>query len=194
MLAPGAGPGRHSVAPASGEVSMQAKLESSAAGRALISLVVLAVLLVVLVVNFPDSRIKTYLLDHGFARALRTTGLDQNWGVFSDVRRISVYVEGRVDNADGSNTVSEVPHRSGIAAFADYRWHKYGEQLRLDDNKRLWEPFATLLADRERAKGRTPVRVTLVRRFADTLPPGPGPERKGWTSFPFYTLELGERR
>jgi hypothetical protein len=172
------------------EVSMQAKLEASPVGRALISLVVLAVVFVVATVNLPDSQIKTWLLDHGIARTLRATGLDQNWGVFSDVRRLSIYVEGRVDNADGSAVTTEVPHRPGIGAFADYRWHKYGEQLRLDDNSRLWEPYARLLADRERAQGHTPVRVTLVRRFADTLPPGPGPERKDWTSFTFYTLEL----
>ena len=173
---------------------MQAKLESSPVGRALISLVVLAAVVVVLVVNSPNSLIKTWLLDHGVARTLRLTGLDQNWGVFSDVRRLSVYVEGRVDDADGSAAVIELPHRPGLAAFADYRWHKYGEQLRLDDNSRLWEPYARLLADRERARGRTPVRVTLVRRFADTLPPGPGPERKDWTRFTFYTLELAGPR
>lgn len=173
---------------------MQARLESSRIGRAVISLIVTAVLAVLLIVNLPDSLIKTWLLDHGISRTLRATGLDQNWGVFSDVRRLSVYVEGRVENADGSTVTTEVPHRPGLAAFADYRWHKYSEQLRLDDNRRLWDPFARLLADRERARGHTPMRVTLVRRFADTLPPGPGPERKDWTSFTFHTLELGGPR
>jgi hypothetical protein len=172
--------------------STQHKIESSAVGRAVISLLVIGIVLLVLVVNFPDSEIKSTLMDKGAAAVLRATGLDQNWGVFSDVRRLSVYVEGHVDYADGTNSVIEMPHGPGISALADYRWHKYSEQLRLDDDSRLWKPYATLLAARARAEGRKPVRVTLVRRFADTLPPGPGPEREDWTRFTFYTLELGE--
>ncbi|MGI8815410.1 MAG: hypothetical protein ACR2G2_09070 [Pseudonocardia sp.] len=171
---------------------MQAKIESSAVGRALISLVVICIMLPVLVVNMPDSEIKTYLLDRGVSVFVRATGLDQNWGVFSDVRRISLYVEGHIDYADGTSSVAAIPHGPGIEAYSDYRWHKYGEQLRLDDNARLWKPYATLLADRARAQGKHPVRVSLVRRFADTLPPGPGPERGPWTEFTFYVLPLDE--
>ena len=174
--------------------SIQHKVESSAVGRALISLLVVGVVLVIAAVNLPDSRIRSSLMDRGAAAVLRATGLDQNWGVFSDVRRTSVYVEGRVDYADGTNSVIQTPHGPGLSALADYRWHKYSEQLRLDDNSRLWKPYAALLAERARAEGREPVRVTLVRRFANTLPPGPGPERKEWTTFTFYTLELGQPR
>ena len=168
---------------------LQSRLESSTPGRLLISLFAAAVVFTVLVVNLPDSKLKDHLLVP-FGPVLRASGLDQNWGVFSDVRKVSVYVEGRVQDADGSTTVTPIPSRSGIAAFSDYRWQKYEEQVRLDDNRHLWVPYATWLADRARAQGRNPVRVSLVRRFADTLPPGPGPERKPYQSFTFFELPI----
>ena len=122
------------------------------------------------------------------------SGLDQNWGVFSDVRTVSVWVEGRVQDADGSTTVIPIPSRKGISAMSDYRWQKYEEQVRLDDNRKLWVPYATWLAEQARAQGRNPVRVSLVRRFADTLPPGPGPERDPYQSFTFFEFPLTEHR
>jgi hypothetical protein len=168
---------------------LQAALESSAPGRILISLFAACTVVTVLVVNLPDSDLKNHLLVP-FGPVLRATGLDQNWGVFSDVRKVSVYVEGHVRDADGSTTVVPIPARRGIAALSDYRWQKYEEQVRLDDRRELWAPYATWLADEARAQGRNPVRVALVRRFADTLPPGPGPERKPYQSFTFFDLPL----
>jgi hypothetical protein len=172
---------------------LQARIESSRPGRILISLFAACTVFTVLVVNMPDSELKDHLLVP-FGPVLRASGLDQNWGVFSDVRTVSVYVEGRVQDADGSTTVTPIPSRTGISAFSDYRWQKYEEQVRLDDNKKLWVPYATWLADQARAQGRNPVRVSLVRRFADTLPPGPGPERKPYQSFTFFELPLTEQR
>lgn len=162
-------------------------------GRILISLFVVCTVFTVLVVNMPDSQLKDRLLVP-VAPVLRATGLDQNWGVFSDVRTVSVYVEGRVQDADGSTMVTPIPSRSGIAALSDYRWQKYEEQVRLDDNRKLWVPYATWLADQARAQGRNPVRVSLVRRFSDTLPPGPGPEREPYQSFTFFELAVTEQR
>jgi hypothetical protein len=168
---------------------LQARIESTAPGRALISLFAVSTVFTVLVVNMPDSELKDHLLVP-FAPVLRATGLDQNWGVFSDVRSVSVFVEGRVQAADGSTTVIPIPSRSGIAALSDYRWQKYEEQVRLDDNRGLWGPYANWLVDRARARGLDPVRVSLVRRFADTLPPGPGPERAPYTEFTFFELPV----
>lgn len=174
-----------------GQPRLQARIESSTPGRILISLFAACTVFTVLVVNLPDSELKDHLLVP-FGPVLRATGLDQNWGVFSDVRTVSVYVEGHVLDADGSTTVVPIPSRHGLAALSDYRWQKYEEQVRLDDSRRLWVPYATWLADRSRQQGRNPVRVSLVRRFADTLPPGPGPERKPYASFTFFDLPLTE--
>jgi hypothetical protein len=171
---------------------MQAKLETSGVRRTLVSLLVIVILVAVVVLNMPGSRLKTAVLDHGGSAFLRATGLDQNWGVFSDPRRVSVYVEGHVRYADGTSSVEPIPHGPWLSALADYRWHKYSEQLRLDDSSRLWEPYARLLAERARKAGREPVQVTLVRRFSNTLPPGPGPEREEWRSFTYFGLPLDQ--
>lgn len=140
----------------------------------------------VLTVNIPDSEIKDHLLVP-FGPVLRATGLDQNWGVFSDVRSVSVFVEARVHNVDGSTRVFPIPSRPGLAALSDYRWQKYEEQVRLDDNKNLWAPYADWVIRQAKAQGLHPESVDLVRRFADTLPPGPPPERDPYTEFTFYS-------
>jgi hypothetical protein len=172
-----------------GAGSMQARIESSTIGRALISLGVSCTVVAVLVINMPDSQLKSHLM--GFvAPYARVTGLDQDWGVFAPPRTISLYVEGHIDLADGTTTTVDIPSRPGIEAYADYRWHKFGERLRLDRNKRLWAPYARLLADRARAEGRSPVRVSLVRRWSQTLPPGPGPERGPWQEYTFFVMQV----
>ena len=168
---------------------LQASIESSAAGRILISVFAALTVSTVLVVNLPDSELKDHLLVP-FAPVLRASGLDQNWGVFSDVRSVSVYVEGRVHNVDGTTKVFPIPSRSGISALSDYRWQKYEEQVRLDDNKRLWVPYANWLVEQARAQGLEPVGVSLVRRFAETLPPGPGDERAPYTEFTFFEFPV----
>jgi hypothetical protein len=173
--------------------SMRAKIEWSVLGRILISVVVAGVVFLVLVVNLPDSQLRSYLMER-VSPFILATGLDQNWGVYSNVRGISFYVDGRIEYADGSVEVAGIPSRSGIGTFADYRWQKYEEQLRLDDNRRLWAPYAQFLADRARAAGRNPVRVSLVRRWAETLPPGPGPESGPWQEFTFFVFPVGEHQ
>jgi hypothetical protein len=79
-------------------------------------------------------------------------------------------------------------------AYSDYRWQKFGEHLRLDSNRQLWEPFATYLAGQERVGGRTPVRVSLVRRWAELRPPGGAMGLGPWQQFVYYTTPVdGER-
>jgi hypothetical protein len=169
---------------------MRSPLESSTAGRALISLVVACTVTAMLVLNMPDSRLKSYLMVP-VAPYVRAVGLGQDWGVFAPPRSISLYVEGRVEYADGTTSVERFPRRPGIQAYSDYRWRKYEERLRLDVNQRLWARYAQFLVDRAHAAGREPVRVSLVRRWAETRPPGPGPERDSWQEFTFYSVRVG---
>ena len=169
---------------------MQARIESTAPGRGLIGVGVAVTVLAVLVLDMPDSQIRSHLMAV-VGPYVRATGLDQDWGVFAPPRKISVFVEAHVDDADGSTATVTLPGRPGIGAYADYRWGKFEERVRLDANDRLWEPYARFLFDRARADGRSPVRVSLVRRWADTLPPGPGPARGPWREFTFYVLQVG---
>ena len=169
---------------------MQARLESSTVGRLLISLLVTVVVLAVVVVDMPDSQLRADMLGPA-GWFVRATGLDQDWGVFAPPRTMSAYVEGQIDDADGTTSVVRSPLRPGVGAYDDYRWGKFDEQLRLDSAQWTWAPYARFLAEQSRAAGRTPVRVSLVRVWADTLPPGPGPARGPWQEFTFYVLPLG---
>jgi hypothetical protein len=169
---------------------MQARIESSAAGRALISGILIVTLAAIMVTNLPDSEIKARLL--GLTQPyLNATGLDQDWAIFSpNPRGTVVYVEGRIDYANGTTSAWPIPARSGIWAYSDYRWHKFGEYVQLDANKWMWYPFAKYIASRAHAYGHEPVRVTLVRRWFQLLPPGLGPDHGPWNNFPFFTLDL----
>lgn len=166
------------------------RFEGTAVGRALISVFLVFTVGAILVVNMPASVLQRDLgrVPQPFVNA---TGLDQNWGIFSDPRTLSAYVYARVDYADGSSSVVSFPSGRGLRAYVDYRWQKYEEQIRPDDGQWLWGPYATYVADRARQEGRVPVRVSLVRRWADTNPPGPGPERAPWREFTFYVQSVG---
>ena len=168
---------------------MQHRFESSVVGRLLISVGVTVTVLALLVVNMPASHLRDALVGPaGFV--VRATGLDQDWGVFAPPRDISLEVEARVDYADGTSAVVRAPNRPGIGSYADYRWHKFEERLRLDTQARLWAPYAEFVAARARAEGRSPVRVALVRRWAPSRPPGPGPERGPWREYTFFVLPI----
>jgi hypothetical protein len=168
---------------------MQARLEKSAWGRTLISLLLVAIVGAIVAINLPDSQLKN---DSGrLARPfVDATGLDQNWGIFASPRTVSAYVEAHVDFADGSTKVVGIPASSGFSAYTDYRWQKYEEMIRPDSGKGLWPDYAKYVAAKVRKAGHEPVKVSLVRRFSETRPPGPGPERDPWTSFTFYVLNL----
>jgi hypothetical protein len=161
------------------------RLEATPAGRALISVGLILTITGMVVVNMPNSNLKRDVgrLTQPYVNA---AGLDQNWAVYSDPRTLSAYVTAHIDYADGSSSVLRIPMRTGPGAFVDYRWQKYEEQMRPDTGQWLWAPYADYLAAHARAEGRQPVRVSLVRRWADSNAPGPGPDRGPWHEFTFY--------
>jgi hypothetical protein len=171
-------------------MTVRARLEDTAAGRVLVNLVLVATLLSIVVVNLPTSQLKQDL-----ARLttpyIGATGLDQNWAVFSSPRILSAYVYGVVEFADGSTTTVGIDTRPGLGAYVDYRWQKYEEVIRPDDGAAFWPPYARYLARQVRHDGPEPVQVSLVRRWSDTNPPGPGPARGPWQQHTFYVLRLG---
>jgi len=55
----------------------------------------------------------------------------------------------------------------------------------------LWAPAARFAAAELDDDGRSPVKVTLVRRWQDLRPPGtPGPDARPWKSYAFYEADL----
>ena len=169
---------------------MPARLEDTAAGRVLVNVILVVTLLTIAVVNVPASQLKQDLGRLTFP-VMDATGLDQNWGVFSSPRTLSAYVYGVVEFADGSTTTVGINTRLGLGSLIDYRWQKYEETIRPDDGADFWPPYARYLARQAGGDGREPVRVSLVRRWSDTNPPGPGPARGPWQEHTFYVLTLG---
>jgi hypothetical protein len=163
--------------------------EYSVVRQVVISIGLLVTVVAILAGNMPDSGLKA-TLDVVAQPFRNATGLYQGWQVFAEPRTVSAYVEGRVDCSDGSSAEYAIPSRPGLEAYADYRWQKYEEMIRVDDGNQWWPAYAQYLANRARSDGRDPVRVTLLRRWADSMPPGPGPERGPWHEFPMYVMAL----
>ena len=147
----------------------------------------------ILVVNMPDSVLRS---DAGRVTDpfVQATGLDQNWGIFAAPRMLSAYVDGRIDFADGTSVVVPISTGHGLRAVVDYRWQKFEEQVRVDDGRPLWGDYARYLAHEARTANRVPVRVSLVRRFAETRPPGPGPQRDPWGTSTFFVYDVPSSR
>jgi hypothetical protein len=158
--------------------------------RIVLSVWLVGVIAVMVAGNFSDTGLQGSVREA--TQPIRTiTGLNQAWGVFSpNPRGTSQYVDGRVDFADGTSTTYQIPKRRGLGAYVDYRWHKYQERIFPDDGAFLWPGYAEYLADLARADGRSPVRVALIRRWSDPLPPGPGPPHGPWHESTIFILDL----
>jgi hypothetical protein len=158
--------------------------------RIVLSLWLVGIVVVMIAGNFYTTGLQGTI--RTATQPVRTiTGLNQGWGVFApNPRGTSQYVDGRVDFADGTSTTYLIPKRRGLGAYADYRWHKYQERIFPDKGAYLWPVYAEYLADRARADGRNPVRVALIRRWSDPLPPGPGPPHGPWYESTIFVLEV----
>jgi hypothetical protein len=185
-------PDQAAAGPARGDestLSLQARLEGTPAGRAIISVFLGFTVLAILVVNMPSSVLRSDLarVTDPFVQA---TGLDQNWAIFAQPRDLSAYVEARVEFADGSSRVIPIPASGGIGDLVDYRWQKYEEMIRPDSGRPYWADYARYVAAQARTRERVPVRVDLMRRYAATRPPGPGPVRDPWAESTFFVSDL----
>jgi hypothetical protein len=171
------------------EVDVQLRLENSAGGRVVISLLIALLLGSVLVINMPASKTKDALIV-ATGPVVNVLGLDQGWAVYAPApRRVSAYLEARVTDQDGTVTVRPIPIQHGLAEYWDYRWQRWGDTLlNGPENRERWAPYCLWVANEERAAGRHPAKVALVSIAAETFPPGPGPERAPWAEREFFTL------
>ncbi|MCU1594329.1 MAG: hypothetical protein JWO12_1721 [Frankiales bacterium] len=164
------------------------RLESSALGQALLSLLMIVVVGCVLLWNLPAGR------PHDAVRPaigplVQAVGLEQDWALFApDPRGFSVGVYATVTHAGGRTERWQPPHNGLLVApYRTYRWQKYVERLRADDYSGLWEPTARWIA---RRAGKDVTRVVLTRTFQDAAEPGSGQARPRAGSYDFYTLDL----
>ncbi len=164
------------------------RVESSAAGQLVLSLVMAVLIGCVALWNLPGGRA------HDAVRpvvgtVVQAVGLEQDWALFApDPRSFGVGVYATVTHRDGRTDTWAPPHNGRfLAPYRTYRWQKYVERLRADDEAALWDPTARWVA---RQAGTDVVRVVLTRTFRDVAVPGDGTARPPTGRFDFYTLTL----
>ncbi len=163
------------------------RFEASPLGRILLSVFLVVVVAAIVVVNLPDSKLRAKASD-ATEPVIDVLGLNQNWNVFApDPRRQSLGLEARVTFADGSHA-SWKPYVGGnlVGHYRDYRWGKYMENVRLDQNRRLWAGLAGWVVRRE-AHGRPARKVVLIRRWRNLKPPGAAVNEGPQRLYVFYT-------
>ena len=167
---------------------MQERLESSAAGRVLISVFLLVTVLALVFWNLPQSELKQQGL-RPLAPYVRATGLDQNWGVFApNPRQQNLELIARVQYADGTRRTWRLPSGNALfGAYWDYRWRKWMEWTTNDAYSHLRDPAAQYILRQERKAGRSPVQVELIRRTSDLTAPGFRPRQLPWRSERFHS-------
>ena len=177
---------------------LQERIESSRAGRLLISAFVVTVVGGMLAFNLPDGGIgeRAAKVAAPYANAL---GVGQSWTMFAPYPRNEVlYLEARATHADGSVSTWTPPFRGAlVGGYSDSHWRKYVEHavIRAESNpdgwRGLWEPLARYVALKQ-GRGASPVTsVTLVKRSAPIHPPGrSGPSHAPLRDEAYYTLEV----
>jgi hypothetical protein len=166
-------------------------LHDSTAGRLALGLVFLVLLASVVVWNLPAGEVATDARDR-VRPLINVLGLSQTWSLFApEPSSISIDVFADVTYVDGTTDRYEFPDGDPfVGTFREYRWRKLERNIRLDSNQQLWRPTAEWIAGEMGTPERPVAKVTLVRRFADTPPPGSDRERR-WREFRFYTGKFG---
>lgn len=157
--------------------SLSERVERSAAGQILISIVIVLVLLVEVGTHLPpDSALHREVADEA-SSVIRHLQSEQQWGVFApNPRSTSLRLEGRVTFADGSTEVWLLPEGPRVGAnLRFYRWRKWLERVRSDQFPTLWEPTARWIASLYDDRPSPVTRVELVRLFHENAVVGEQP-------------------
>ncbi len=145
-------------------------LLGSSAGQVLVTVVVFVMSVWIVGPNLPSSPARD-TVDIVFSPSL-DAGFDQFWSVFSPNPRDQALEVVAVLEFEGG-TVAEwrVPEFDPvIGPLRSYRWRKWQERIRLDDNERYWESSAAWIAENNRLDGQLPTTVRLLRRWTDLAP------------------------
>jgi hypothetical protein len=152
--------------------AIQERLESSAVGEAIISVVVVTVLLIGAVWSLPNSAIQRSIAPSIRPAAL-ALGLDQNWRVFApNPPRASTSIEVHVlVEGDAKPRTWRPPHGNPLyGQYSWYRWHKLKESVLTPSSGLDRREFVRwVLRDITRPTDH-PTYVEIVERI-DTLPP-----------------------
>ena len=170
---------------------LQQKVESDWVGQSLISGLILFVLAALVFWNLPDSAITRFGVRR-VSPVVLALGLDQRWGVFAPNPRSQVWdLRARVEYTDGRVATWSFPALGDpvLSEFRIYHWQKWTEVARSDDFRALAATTAEWVA-RTHLRYGTVSKVSLIRRWYDLRPPGPGPARGPWQEETYYTLNV----
>jgi hypothetical protein len=147
------------------------RFERSAAGEALISVLVCVVVLIAVAWNLPDSYLKRSLVEI-FRPVAESTGLQQKWSMYApDPISVLETLEVRVTFASGGPRTWTF--RRGdpvIGSFTWYHWQKFKEQL--IRNRDAVPEFAQWAVRQLTAPGDRPEHVEVLVRSEPLRPPG----------------------
>jgi len=154
-----------------GEAASPRRFERSDFGQAVISALITLVLLIGVVWNLPDSKIKSTLqpLLEPIAQAV---GLEQVWKMYApDVIRQLEFIEVRVTMDDGSTRTWTPPSGDKvIGPFSWYHWQKLKENLPRDVTTR--KDLARWVVRELTSPDEKPARVQIIFQTSDIAPPG----------------------
>ena len=168
--------------------SLSERVERSLAGRIVISVAVVVLLLAQVATHLPPgSPIHEEVGDQADT-VVRLLASEQQWGVFApDPRMTSFGIEGRITFEDGTTEVWELPDGPRVGAnLRYYRWRKWLERARSDDFKGLWEPTARWIAGEYDDRPSPVAKVELVRKFHENALQG---EPLPYQEFVYFTYE-----
>ncbi|TMK83474.1 MAG: hypothetical protein E6G46_03240 [Actinobacteria bacterium] len=173
-------------------IDLQEKVESSQAGRAVITGVMIFILASLVAANIPQTSYLQQKLNSIVQPVRDSVGLDQTWSVFApEPRRETFALDASITYNDGTSEVWAVPTGDPyIAEYRTYHWQKWSENVRLDDMSWLWSPLAVWLARSHNTSVRHPIQISLTRRWYILNPPGTHPSRGPWNEFTFYSLAV----
>ncbi|MGI9120475.1 MAG: hypothetical protein ACR2G7_10235 [Acidimicrobiales bacterium] len=173
--------------------SVQERVETSLFGQWVLSALLVFTIAAVAIWNLPESGLKRagVAVVEPYANA---TGLAQSWNVFApDPPRLTMEIYARVRYADGTSELWRPPKGDAVIGhYRTYRWWKWVESARIDDNQFLWEPTAAWAAAHVDGQGRQPEQVELVRRWRDLAPPGSSQPDGDWQEFTYFILKYDQ--
>lgn len=146
-------------------------------------------LLVLVSENLPASETKESL--NWIDKATVAVGFEQGWGVFAPVpASLEVHTYALVSLSDGREVRWDPPAANLFTGTARFeRWRKWSTRIRTAGSEHLWETNSWRIAEEFRDDdGVAPLRVRLVRRWAETPPPGAGFDRE-YGEFMFYEYD-----